>query len=65
MVTAWAAECDGSRPAVALYEQAGWQLAGTQPATWTDPGRDHAHPQLLRAAIPGSGEGAGSAVSSY
>ena len=26
-----------SRPAVALYEQAGWQLAGTQPATWKDP----------------------------
>ena len=26
-----------SRPAIALYERAGWQLAGTQPATWTDP----------------------------
>ena len=26
-----------SAPAVALYEQAGWQLVGTQPATWTDP----------------------------
>ena len=26
-----------ARPAIALYEQAGWQLAGTQPATWTDP----------------------------
>ena len=24
-------------PARALYEQAGWQLAGTQPATWVDP----------------------------
>ena len=24
-------------PAVALYERAGWHLAGTQPATWTDP----------------------------
>ena len=26
-----------SAPAVALYERAGWQLAGIQPATWTDP----------------------------
>ena len=26
-----------ARPAIALYEQAGWQLAGTQPATWVDP----------------------------
>jgi len=26
-----------ARPAIALYEQAGWQLVGTQPATWTDP----------------------------
>jgi GNAT superfamily N-acetyltransferase len=26
-----------SAPAVALYERAGWQLVGTQPATWTDP----------------------------
>ena len=26
-----------ARPAIALYERAGWQLAGTQPATWTDP----------------------------
>jgi GNAT superfamily N-acetyltransferase len=26
-----------SLPAIALYEQAGWQLAGTQPATWVDP----------------------------
>ena len=26
-----------SRPAIALYEQAGWRLAGTQPATWVDP----------------------------
>lgn len=26
-----------SRPAIALYEQAGWQLAGTQPAPWVDP----------------------------
>ena len=25
------------RPAIALYERAGWQLVGTQPATWTDP----------------------------
>jgi ribosomal protein S18 acetylase RimI-like enzyme len=28
---------DDSAPAIALYERAGWQLAGTQPATWTDP----------------------------
>jgi GNAT superfamily N-acetyltransferase len=26
-----------SRPAIALYEQAGWRLACTQPAWWTDP----------------------------
>jgi ribosomal protein S18 acetylase RimI-like enzyme len=26
-----------SAPAVALYEQSGWQFVGTQPATWTDP----------------------------
>jgi len=26
-----------SLPAIALYEQAGWQLAGTQPATWANP----------------------------
>ena len=26
-----------ARPAIAPYEQAGWQLAGTQPATWVDP----------------------------
>ena len=26
-----------SASAVALYERAGWKLAGTQPATWTDP----------------------------
>jgi GNAT superfamily N-acetyltransferase len=24
-------------PAIALYEQAGWQLAGIQPAPWTEP----------------------------
>lgn len=28
---------DDARPAIALYERAGWRLAGTQPATWTDP----------------------------
>ena len=28
---------DDSAPAIALYERAGWKLAGTQPATWTDP----------------------------
>jgi GNAT superfamily N-acetyltransferase len=28
---------DGSTPAIALYERAGWHLVGTQPATWTDP----------------------------
>jgi GNAT superfamily N-acetyltransferase len=28
---------DDSGPAIALYEQAGWQLACTQPATWVDP----------------------------
>jgi ribosomal protein S18 acetylase RimI-like enzyme len=28
---------DDSGPAIALYERAGWQLVGTQPATWTDP----------------------------
>ena len=27
----------GSRPAIALYEQAGWRFVGTQPATWVDP----------------------------
>jgi len=26
-----------SLPAIALYERAGWQLAGTQPATWANP----------------------------
>jgi GNAT superfamily N-acetyltransferase len=26
-----------ARPAIALYEQAGWRLAGTQPATWVHP----------------------------
>jgi GNAT superfamily N-acetyltransferase len=28
---------DDSAPAIALYERAGWQLVGVQPATWTDP----------------------------
>ncbi len=28
---------DDSAPAIALYERAGWQLVGIQPATWTDP----------------------------
>lgn len=28
---------DDSEPAIALYERAGWQLVGTQLATWTDP----------------------------
>ncbi len=27
----------GNRPAIAPYERAGWQLAGTQPATWANP----------------------------
>jgi len=26
-----------SHPAIALYERAGWQFVGTQPATWVDP----------------------------
>jgi len=26
----------GSRPAITLYERAGWQLAGIQPATWVN-----------------------------
>jgi ribosomal protein S18 acetylase RimI-like enzyme len=28
---------DDSAPAIALYERAGWQFVGIQPATWTDP----------------------------
>jgi hypothetical protein len=27
----------GSEPAIALYERSGWELAGTETATWVTP----------------------------
>ena len=41
-----------SHPAIALYERSGWQLAGTQPATWANP--DGTTPVLRGYVRPGS-----------
>lgn len=50
-----------ARPAIALYERAGWHLAGTQPATWVDP--DGTTPTLCGyvGVVPTPAEGAGPA----
>jgi len=62
MVTAWGRGMrrltPGHRPV-----RAGRLAAGRHPARDLDgSGRDHDHPQLLRATVPGSGEGAGLAL---
>ena len=47
-----------SHPAIALYERSGWQLVGTQPATWANP--DGTTPVLrgyVRPRPVGSGPG--------